>query len=325
MWATAPTARLWGVTSGTFYSDRAGQSIARTSEDISPKAWAGLTALLRGWIADGSLARAFPQHACSDGSGYITGVDENRFLDQLGSHVPELTGSPFDARAPQSTSNALDIIDFVAQYIDQPSRQEFHRHCGCQHFFFGTNESEPFFTTDALTLGQIKFQRDIDTLFARNGIAFTVGADLRIRRLGPMEARHVTSDFRPKTGDPELDALLVDAMTRFLSRSPADRQDALEKLWDGFERLKTLELGGDQKKRDSATRLLTRAAAGSAPFLDRLETESMALTKIGNEFRIRHHEHDKHALPGDEALDYVFTRLASFIAFLLRQTGRLSR
>jgi hypothetical protein len=74
-----------------------------------------------------------------------------------------------------------------------------------------------------------------------------------------MAAAVLVSEFRPATGDEQLDELLNDAVTRFLSRVPADRQYALEKLWDGLERLKTLELGG--QKLDSIALLLDRAPA----------------------------------------------------------------
>ncbi|MBB4930679.1 hypothetical protein F4561_001499 [Lipingzhangella halophila] len=135
---------------------------------------------------------------------------------------------------------------------------------------------------------------------------------MRVRRLGPPEARPLISEFRPSTGDCQLDDKLNDAMARFLSRAPTDRRDALEKLWDAFERLKTLELGGGGwRKSLSADRLITRAASGSESFSELLNVEFTALTKIGNTFLIRHHEHDRHELPTDAAVDYLFVRLAS--------------
>lgn len=61
------------------------------------------------------------------------------------------------------------------------------------------------------------------------------------------------------------------------------------------------------------------------PFLAELESEFWTLTKIGNDFTIRHHEHDKHDLPNDHARDYLFMRLVGLIAFVLRQAGRMGR
>jgi hypothetical protein len=113
-------------------------------------------------------------------------------------------------------------------------------------------------------------------------------------------------------------------MARFLSRNPVDRRDALEKLWDAFERLKTLEPGGGALKKPSATQLVTRAASGSESFRDLLVTEFKALTNIGNKFTIRHHEHDQDDLPTSAAIDYVFVRFAALIALVLHDTGRMA-
>jgi hypothetical protein len=308
------------VSDSTFYSDRTGQAALRVSEDVSPNTWQGIAALIHARVRDGSLARAFPQHDCADGPGRITGTDEEMFLDSLEAHIPELHGVALDAGHPQATVTALDIIDFVALHIDQPSRRALHDFFGHEHLFFRDHHTDALFG-DELTPGQAKFRNDVDRLFARNGIAFTLGDDMRVRRLGPPEARPLISSFKPDSEDPQLDSKLNDATSRFLSRTPADRLDALEKLWDAFERLKTLELGGQLK--NSATQLLDRAAP--EPFRTVLEAEFKALTDIGNKFTIRHHGHPQHALPGDAAVDYLFTRLLSLIAFILCQTGRMTR
>jgi hypothetical protein len=83
-----------------------------------------------------------------------------------------------------------------------------------------------------------------------------------------------------------------------------------------------LELRGD--KGPSIQQLIDRAVPDS-PFGERLQAESKELTTIGNQFYIRHFEHDRAPLPAptDTAVDYLFTRLAALIAYLLRQTGRM--
>ncbi|MEV0304284.1 hypothetical protein [Streptomyces prasinus] len=131
----------------------------------------------------------------------------------------------------------------------------------------------------------------------------------------------LVSEFRPKTGDATLDGLLEDAMVRFLSRRPADRQDALEKLWDAFERVKTLE---GSNKSVAVPILLGNAALGSDPFRELLTDEFHLLTRVGNNFTIRHHEIGKTPPPSDHARDYLFVRLASVVAVVLRHTGRMA-
>ena len=99
-----------------------------------------------------------------------------------------------------------------------------------------------------------------------------------------------------------------------------DRQDASEKLWDAFERLKTLESGSD--KRTRAEKLLDRAAAPETKFRKVLGEEAAALTKIGNGFRIRHSEITQEGLTSLEQVDYLFFRLFALIRFILKATDR---
>lgn len=309
------------MSGSTFYSDRAGRARPRVNEEVSANAWPGLVALIQARVRDGSLALAFPRHDCPDARDAITGTDEDMFLDSLLAHIPDLEGRILEADAPVSTDAALDIVDFVALHIDQPTRRDPHKYFRHEHLLFRAHHADPFH--DELSPGQARFRDDIDLLFGRNGIAFTLGDDMRVRRLGPPEARSLISDFRPNSGDRQLDAKLNDAMTRFLSRAPGDRRDALEKLWDAFEMVKHIESGGQTRNvKQSVTRLLDRAAPG--PLRAELEAEFTALTTIGNNFSIRHHGGQQQTLPTGAAVDYVFVRLASVIAFVLRQTGRLA-
>ncbi|WKX19346.1 hypothetical protein [Streptomyces sp. HUAS CX7] len=344
------------MTESAFYSDRAGLGKARVSETVSAEAWAGLTALIQQRIDDGSLARAFPLYTCPDdpGRNTVTGTDEEKFLRSLTAHVPDLVAplvapdpghdgepavtasgwpsgeshvaqpsrSPLDPGKVPATATALDLIDFVALHIDQPTSRSSHN-WNFDHTHYSFHQPDYFYDTE-LTPGQVQLRHDIDLLFARNGIAYTVGDDMRVRRLGPPEALPLISDFRPSTGDPQLDSKLKDAMERFLSRDSVDRQDALEKLWDAFERLKTLELGGGTLKKASVSQLLTLASSGSVPFRELLDAEFKTLTRIGNDFTIRHHEHDKEDVPTDAAIDYLFMRLVSAISLVLRHTGRMA-
>jgi hypothetical protein len=305
-----------------FYSDRTAGPIPRLQEEVTAPVWQGLVTLITRRIDDGSLAMEFPHHGCSDLADAITGTDRDRFEIALGSLVPRLregsppastSGSLLNPHVLPSTPVALDVIEFVGQCIAEPSRRlNIHLHVH-EHLSFEMYSRHQ---------GQDKFRKEVEQIFARNGVAFTLGKGMRIARLGPPEARHLLSDFVPKTGDTELDAKLRVAHARFVSRDPQVQQDALKDLWDAFERMKTLELEG--KKLASIRQLIDRAVANS-PFRERLDAESNELTKIGNDFHIRHFEHDKVALPdpAETAVDYLFTRLAAFVAYLLRQTGRM--
>jgi hypothetical protein len=121
------------------------------------------------------------------------------------------------------------------------------------------------------------------------------------------------------SGDAETDHLLEESRRLILSPHIEDRRNGLEKLWDAFERIKTLEPGNDKKAQ--ATALLDRAV--QAPrFRSFLETEAKELTTIGNTLRIRHFETTQERLEKPEEVDYLFHRMFSFLRLLLRATGR---
>lgn len=118
----------------------------------------------------------------------------------------------------------------------------------------------------------------------------------------------------PPSGDATLDALLQDARLKFKDPAPKARAEATEKLWDAWERLKSLDVQGN--KRMSVARLLDQCSP-EPRFRALLEIEAKALTEIGNTFHIRHFETDKVALERAEHNDYLFHRMFALIHLLL--------
>lgn len=130
--------------------------------------------------------------------------------------------------------------------------------------------------------------------------------------------QHVIEELNPASGDTKLDRYLIEARTLYQSRSEGERTFALERLWDAFERLKTLDVPGN--KPASASALLMNVQ--SERFRAFVETEMVALRNFGNDFMIRHHETDKAPVP-PESEDYLFARMGSLIVFLLNESNRL--
>lgn len=122
----------------------------------------------------------------------------------------------------------------------------------------------------------------------------------------------------PPTGDTTFDGLVREAIRQYQDPNPAARQRAAEKLWDAWERLKTLD---DADKKLGSTAMLDRAAQEPA-FRVHLETEANTLTKLGNEFQIRHFETSKTAIAHPAQLDYLFHRLFAMIQLVLVTRAR---
>lgn len=81
---------------------------------------------------------------------------------------------------------------------------------------------------------------------------------------------------------------------------------ATEKIWDAFERIKTFYKQYDKK--GSITKLIDIVSKNNAEYREMVEEEFTSLTKLGNDFRIRHHETNKKGICCKEHYDYLFHR-----------------
>lgn len=180
----------------------------------------------------------------------------------------------------------------------------------------------PFFSHDHLTYdrekGRAKFEEDINRFFERNGLAFELNEG-DVERMVPMGLQEVLAATVFKTGDTELDRLLETAREKFLNRSLDVRKEGMEKLWDAWERLKTVEPGSDKKV---TSKTLLDKAANEPVLRERLEIEAKELSWIGNNLMIRHTEVGKPPISGSAQVDYLFHRMFSMIRLLLKSSNR---
>lgn len=116
------------------------------------------------------------------------------------------------------------------------------------------------------------------------------------------------NDIKPNTDDNELNLLIQEAIDRFYDM---DKQVAIEKLWDAFERLKT---HFSKDKKNSSIQLVKMISENFDLIL--IDEEFNILTKIGNNYRIRHHEIDKKELT-EQHRNYFFFRMLSLIDLCL--------
>lgn len=117
-------------------------------------------------------------------------------------------------------------------------------------------------------------------------------------------------DNQNQTDDDELNKLIQEAKDRFFN--PKDKYIAIEKLWDAFERIKTYF---DSNKKLSSQKLVALVSEGFDESI--LNDEFIMLTKMGNEYRIRHHETDKKDIANIKHLNYLFFRMLTLIDLCL--------
>ena len=116
--------------------------------------------------------------------------------------------------------------------------------------------------------------------------------------------------------EPGVKELLEEAISLYRRPSPKDTRDAVEKLWDAFERLKTYYKELDKAK--SASKIVNDMAGGEKELFKLFDEEFNALTDIGNGYRIRHHERNQIDVTDSRHYDYFFNRCLSLIALAIQ-------
>lgn len=109
--------------------------------------------------------------------------------------------------------------------------------------------------------------------------------------------------------------LINEAITKHRQSNSSARRDAVEKLWDALERLKTYY---STNKKHSVKGIISDMSNGNEDFRLLFDAEFNALTEIGNKYRIRHHEIGKIEITDIRYYDYFFNRCLALIATALQ-------
>ncbi len=294
-----------------YFSDKEGTSKPRTIDSMTPDAWGGIVALIQSLVATGALGWKYPE-VCQDGNGPI-GTDERSFVLALKAEVPgiewpleteknEPGGLSWEKKpwVPE-TMLALDLIQFCYQAVAEPIQGSYHSSYRHHHLSFDEEA------------GKESFLERTNTIFRRNGIAFVLEYEGSIKRIVPEQFKSFISTHL-RTGDAVLDNMIDDAQKKFLNPDSRIRREAVERLWDCWERIKTVENPKDKKK--SLATLLDKAAL-EPNTRTLLEEEARKLTDIGNTFHIRHTEISQVMITNNRIVDYLFYRLFAFIQMLV--------
>lgn len=299
-----------------YFSEKEFGPKPRTNEIIDEIVWGGLVAIINLRVKDDSFGYRYPK----EGDFGVNGCDREAFTLSLKAEVPAISW-PLKVDEVPPTLAVLDLLEFCHRAVGKPLRKNFEPLMRSPFINYDTWYRLDFSHEE----GQIIFREDVNRIFSRNGVAYELESDGSIVRLASPILQESLSSSVFNTGDKELDSLLNWARTKYLDPNPIVRRESLEKLWDAWERLKTLEssakMNTSDKKKISITILLDKASS-EPKFRQELEEEAIKLTKIGNTFRIRHSETSQIQLELNENVDYLFHRLFSLIMLLLKRTNR---
>ncbi|HTU69544.1 MAG TPA: hypothetical protein VMF11_04410 [Candidatus Baltobacteraceae bacterium] len=281
-----------------YFTEREHGLRPRTIDSSTSEADVGLRAIIDTFVGRNFFAEYYPV-TCPDGRG-VVGTDVGLLERDANGRNIRWTDAP-----SESQDQLFDLIEFSFSRLSKPRERDYHDYFGHSHLIFDRSE------------GQRELRDAVNEVFRRHGLAFELNGSGRVTRLFPAEQAAVLN-MPFSTGDASLDDLLAAARTKFIDPRPEVRKEALEKLWDAWERLKTLE---DPDKKVSVSALVARTSS-QASFRELMEEEAKTLTQIGNSFMIRHSEIGRTPIDTSLEIDYLFLRCHGTIMTLLRASGR---
>lgn len=244
-------------------------------------------------------------------SNYVA-FDEKGFNTKIKIRIPSLFRDELDRICVPACYDEydqyalLDLIEYFAQNIQDISER------------WNNERYRNYQTIDCFNTSDIyeKFKEEINEIFTESGLLYELTDEEIVERIvenSPL-TREIENNFSAvhEAGTKDL---LKDAVALYKTPNPAARQDSVEKIWDALERLKTYYTTLD--KRHSTEKIVNDMAGGNSNFIDLFNDEFKALTNIGNNYRIRHHETNKIDITDVRYYDYFFNRCLSLIALAI--------
>lgn len=216
------------------FTERVAQPEPRVKDTLEGGVQVALLQLVAQRIDDSSFGMAFPE-TCPDGN-LNAGANVARLRDVMSGYKVIWPQDALLMGINRSTDHQVfDLLEFAYEYISHPVSIGLHSYFQHHHYRYDQDA------------GRRQFAEEVNRLFERNGIAYQLHEG-QVERLVPTVLQEVLLQQTFNTGDRLLDELLGAAREKFLNRELAVRREALEKLWDAWERLKSLSDHNDKRR-----------------------------------------------------------------------------
>lgn len=202
---------------------------------------------------------------------------------------------------------ALDFIEWICANAKDFTKGRVHPFYGHYHLAF-TDSKEC--VSD--------FREVINSTFNAIGLLYKPNDDFLIERIVSNEVVLIkASELADKSKDLLLFDLVHKALSLYVSPDESNQKLAVEKEWDAFEMVKTLDASGGLSKKHSAEKLIRNISKGNTEFAKILDAGFNLLTGIGNQFMIRHHETNQVDPRETSHYEYLFNRCLAIVIFAM--------
>lgn len=150
-----------------------------------------------------------------------------------------------------------------------------------------------------------EFRDQINAIFELNNL----GLNLENGEVENNFGEQIKNEHIIFSDDLGVQELLEDAVKFY---NEANMKIAVQQLWHAFERLKTY-YSPDLDKKASVKKIISHMCNGESAYKNLFEDEFRALTKMGNDFRIRHHEKNRINIDDTRHYEYFYKRCLALI------------
>jgi len=200
----------------------------------------------------------------------------------------------------------LDLIEFVAQNI----KDIYER---------WNSKYKDFIYTDELETSEVflDYQKEINDIFEESGLQYMLTDDKIIERI-------VDDSTLAQSGSSVISAIpnkstrdiLQESISMYKNPRPEIHKNAVEKIWDALESLKTHYPEIEKNQFDE--KLAIKMSNGDEKIKAIIKTELSQLGNIGNNFRIRHFNATQIESADERHYDYFFNRCLALIVLAIK-------
>lgn len=206
-----------------------------------------------------------------------------------------------------------EVFKEISSYYDPMCYNADDKYTRADNFDNYILRTRPYYVFDVIEIyarqcNDSKYSIRIDALLKQYDIKYRLDNS----KLVPITIIAISKEQIGTVPEVGVTELLQKAQTCF---NNGDKQIAIEKLWDALERIKTIY--EDCDKKHSLDKVLNKISKGDSQYKTLFDSEFQALTDIGNNFRIRHHETNKKEINEESYYDYFYYRCSSLIGLVL--------
>lgn len=266
------------------------------------------------WTAWLSTMRDFgrKQYLCEDFGRYCTcgartDWDKDTIQERILAELGNVTFISFKSTL-LSEDRMFDLIEFFYGFVSKPTDEP--HECYCNDWHYGEFDRQR---------GRYEYTVEVNKLFDRFNHPYKLKKGRIILVISQTLDAPLTS-LEIRTDDEHLRTLIEQAVSDFYHRSGSRKSLALRSIVDAFERLKTLE-GHDKK--DSVAKVVRNVSRIEA-VQKAFDADMRELTRIANDFCIRHHEMGKKPIKDPDMVEFLFYLYFDFVRLILKRYNMIA-